>query len=232
MKNKHSLDLVITQVLDEGQSEREKAVALHDFVRDSVAFGFNKYFDAAPPAYTLCCGLGHCNPKSRLMVALFKEAGFECCQHFVVVPKAILQGVIPPYQYWMIPKEISHSFVEVQVEGQWYQIDSFILDTHLLESASARLAREGREMGYAVRQGSVNIWDGRGDAFSQFSEDLMIEDHGRVDDDLAFYGDKRYRNKALGLPFNTVFRLMGEMGVRPINDLIDRIRWDSGYPSS
>ena len=225
MQKKPSLELVLAQVLQDAQSEREKAVALHDFVRESVAFGFNKYFDAAPPEYTLACGKGHCNPKSQLMVALFQKSGFESFQHFVVVPKAILRGAIPASQFWMIPKEISHSYVDVRVDGQWHRIDSFIVDTPLLESASARLAQEGREMGYAVRQGSVNVWDGCGDAFSQFSEDLMIEDHGQVEDALIFYEDKRYRNKALGLPFNTVFRIMGELGVAPINRLIDRIRW-------
>ena len=148
MQNKPSLELVLAQVLRDGQSEREKAVALHDFVRESVAFGFNKYFDAASQEYTLTCGRGHCNPKSRLMVALFQQAGFECFQHFVVVPKEILRGAIPASQFWMIPKEISHSYVDVLVEGQWSRIDSFIVDTPLLEAASARLAQEGRRMGY------------------------------------------------------------------------------------
>lgn len=225
MKNQLSLQAVVAQVLSHQESEREKAVALHDFVRETVAFGFNKYFDASTPEYTLKYGRGHCNPKSCLMAALFKAAGLDCFQHFVVVPKKILKGVIPASQFWMIPKEISHSFVEVKVEGKWRRIDSYIVDTPLLMAASNRLACEGREYGYGVRQGSVNLWDGESDAFSQFSEDLMIEDHGRVDDPLEFYKDPRYRNKALGLPFNTVFRLMGEFAVGPINTNIDRIRW-------
>lgn len=58
-------------------TEQGKAIALHDYVGDNVKFGFNKFFDTAQPDYTLTCGLGLCNPESRLMVALFRAAGFE-----------------------------------------------------------------------------------------------------------------------------------------------------------
>ncbi|MDF1514102.1 MAG: transglutaminase-like domain-containing protein, partial [Anaerolineae bacterium] len=60
---------VVERVVVGTSTERKKAIALHSYVRENVKFGFNKYFDAAPPDYTLACGYGHCNPKSRLMVA-------------------------------------------------------------------------------------------------------------------------------------------------------------------
>jgi len=204
-------------------TEREKAIALHDYVRENVKFGFNKYFDATPPDYTLACGYGHCNPKSRLMVALFREAGLESYQHFVVIPKDILKGAIPASRYWMIPAELSHSYVEVKVEGQWRMIDSFIVDTPLLRGAQARLAREGRSLGYGVRTDSINTWDSQTDAFSQFDQSMMIEDHGRVEDLEAYFRDKKYRNHAFGLRFNTMFKLMGEFGVAPMNTHIEKI---------
>ncbi len=224
MADQLSLKAIVGEVLGGKQNERDKAVALHNYVRDAVRFGFNKYFDASTPETTLASGRGQANPKSWLMAALFRAAGFECFQRFVVIPKTILQDVFPPNQDWLIPSEISHSFVEVQVEGRWCQIDSYVVDNQLMEAGSARLRREGREMGYGVRLGGTNIWDGRGDAFSQFSGDLMIEDHGRVTDPEEFYKDKRYRNKAFGIPLNTIYRLLGERGVGPINANLDRIR--------
>ncbi len=224
MSKAQTVQDVVDRVVAETATGRERAIALHDYVRENVKFGFNKYFDASPPDYTLSCGHGFCNPKSWLMVSLFRAAGLESHQHFVVISKDILNGAIPSSRYWMIPAELSHSFVEVQVDGQWCTIDSFIVDTPLLKGALAILEREGRSLGYGVRAGSTNIWDGRGDAFSQFDPDMLIEDHGRVEDLETYFNDRRYRHIILGMRFNTLFQLMGEAGVAPMNVHIDKIR--------
>lgn len=219
-----TVEEVVDRVVARTATEREKAIALHDHVREHVKFGFNKYFDATQPDYTLVCGQGHCNPKSRLMVALFRAASLESYQHFVVIPKDILWGAIPASRYWMIPAELSHSYVEVKVEDVWCEIDSYIVDTRLLKGGQARLTKEGRSLGYGVRVDSVNIWDGKGYAFSQFDRSMLIEDHGRVEDLEAYFQSKKYRNHAFGLRFNTMFKFMGHFSVAPINNNIERIR--------
>jgi len=224
MKETNTVEKVVKQVIDRTTTEREKAIALHDYVREQVKFGFNQYFDAGKPDYTLTCGVGHCNPKSRLMMALFRAAGLESCMHFVVIPKDILKCALPTSRYPMIPAEVSHSYVEVKVEGGWCSIDSHIVDTPLLQAAKARLAAEGRTLGYGARIDSTNTWDGHSDAFSQFDPSLMIEDHGRVDDLESYFRNSKYRNQILGVRFNTIFKLMGEAGVSPINAHIDRLR--------
>ncbi len=215
---------VVSQVGAKASTEREKAIELHDYVRENVKFGFNKYFDASPPDYTLSCRHGHCNPKSRLMVTLFRAVGLESYQHFVVLPKEILKDAIPPSRYWMIPAELSHSYVEVKVEGKWCMIDSFIVDTPLLKGALAKLAQEKRTIGYGIRSDSINVWDGQSDAFSQFDKNIMIEDHGRIDDLDAYFNDKKYRHVVFGMRFNAIFMFMGEFGVAPMNIHIDKIR--------
>jgi len=215
---------VVAQVAETMTSEREQAIALHNYVRESIRFGFNRYFDAAAPDYVLACGYGHCNPKSRLMVALFRAVGLESYQHFVVLPKDILKEALPTSRYWMIPAELSHSYVDVRIEGHWYAIDSFIVDTPLLRGAQARLAAEGRDLGFGTHCGATNVWDGQSDAFSQFDAQMMKEDHGRVDDLEAYFQDGQYRNRAFGVRFNTMFMLMGDRGVAPINAHIERLR--------
>ncbi len=215
---------VIAQVIVESATEREKSIALHDYVREKVKFGFNDRFDAAEPDYTLGFGFGHCNPKSRLLVALFRAVGLESYQHFVAIPKDILKGAVPASRYWMMPAELSHSYVEVKVEGAWCTLDSHIIDTPLLRGAQDRLIREGRSPGYGVRSDSTNTWDGQGNAFSQFDPSMMIEDHGRVDDLEAYFRDRKYRNRVLGLNFNTMFKMMGSSGVTPINGHIEKLR--------
>ncbi len=224
MLNTPTVQEVVEQVVAGTTTEQERAVALHDHVRERVKFGFNPYFDAGAPDYVLACGVGHCNPKSRLLVALFRAAGLESHQHFVVIPKEILKGAIPTSRFWMIPGELSHSYVEVQIEGAWCAIDSHIVDSPLLHAAQARLAAEGRALGYGVRVDSTNAWDGRCDAFSQFDPGLMVEDHGRVDDLDAYFRSQRYRNQVLGLRFNAMFKLMGDPGVAAINAHIEDLR--------
>jgi hypothetical protein len=215
---------VVDQVVVGTATERDKAIALHDYVRENVKFGFAKHHDAAQPDFTLTCGLGHCNPKSRLMVALFRAAGLESHQHFVVIPKEILKGAIPPASFWMLSSELSHSYCEVKVEGTWCAIDSYIIDTALLKAAKARLAKEGRSLGYGVRAYSTNVWDGQSNAFSQFDQRMMIEDHGRVEDLEAYFRSRKYRNRVLGLRCITMFKLMGDSRVAAGNSYIEGIR--------
>jgi hypothetical protein len=212
---------LVQQVVAMLATEREKAIALHDHVRDSVKFGFTRYCDAARPDYTLARGVGHCNPKSRLMVAFFREIGLAAHQHFVVIPSDILKGALPRRLGWLLPRELSHSYVDVRVDGTWCAIDSFIVDTALLHAAQARLAKEGRTLGYGVRADSTNVWDGHGDAFSQFDRNLLIEDHGRVEDLEAYFRDQNYRNKRFGIPLNTLFRIRSG---GPVNSHLERIR--------
>jgi hypothetical protein len=204
--------------------EVDKAIALHDYLRENVKFGFNKYLDENQPDYTLSFGYGHCNAKSRLMVVLFRGIGFEAYQHFVVLPKEILRGVFLRSVSWVLPKEISHSYVDVKIDGKWCAIDSFIIDTPYLKAAQVRLAKEGRSLGYGVRSDSVNIWDGKSDAFSQFDRKLMIEDHGRVDNLEAYLRSSKYRTKFMGIRLNSIFRLIGETGVALGNSHLDGIR--------
>ena len=215
---------VVAQVTSGIVNERERAIRLHDYVRAKVKFGFNRYFDTASPDYTLSFGAGHCNPKSRLMVALFRTAGLDAFQHFVVIPKDILEGVIPASMWWMIPKKLNHSYVEVKVDRIWSEIDSFIVDTPLLKAAQARLLGEARIIGYGVRIDSTNQWDGKNSAFSQFDPKMMIEDHGRIDDIEKYFHSRNYHHKMLGVRFNTTFNLMGEGMVRQLNAHIDQMR--------
>lgn len=210
------------------KTEREKAIALHNYVRDEVKFGFTKNYDAATPDYTLNCGIGHCNPKSELMVAFFREAGLEAFQHFVALPMAIASGISPSFMDWLAGRynpEVSHSYAEVKVEGKWYNIDSYILDTPYLKAALAKLSVENKSFGYFTRKGATNQWNGRSNSFSQFSKELMLEDHGRVDDLEAYYGSAKYRNKMFGvLRWNTMNMLMCGGSVALMNSGLEKLR--------
>jgi len=201
---------VAEQITNGLSTESEKAVALHDYVRDNIKFGFNRYFDLSTPDHTLELGIGHCNPQGELMTALLRAADLESYMHFVVLPKAALKGAVSPNRYWLIPTELSHCYTEVRVEGTWCNIDSYILDSPFLKAARAKLSEEGRTSGYGTHVKSTNQWDGKCDAFSQFDKDMMLEDHGRVDNLDTYYRSDRYRHKVFGVRLNTLFRLLGK----------------------
>jgi transglutaminase-like putative cysteine protease len=218
----------VAQITAGHESEREKAVALHNYVCEEVKFGFTKYFDEATPEYTLNCGIGHCNPKTELMVAFFREAGFEAHQHFCTLPMVVASGINPSFIEWFMEwsnPEVSHSYTEVKVEGNWYSIDSYIVDTPLLKSSLAKLSEEDKSFGYFTRKGATNKWDGQSDSFSQYSKDLMIEDHGRVENPETYYESEKYRNKTFGcIRWNTMNMLMFGGSVALANSGFEELR--------
>jgi len=224
MNSNHPLHQIANQVVAGITDEVSRAVALHNYVRERVLFGFSKYFDTPPDAYTLAYGYGHCVNKGHLLVSLLRAVGFQCNQHFVTLPKQIMFGIIPAGRYWMIPAEVSHSYVDVLVAGKWCAIDSFVVDTPLLKGALPRLWNESRLLGYGVRAGAVNQWDGKSDAFAQFDPDFCSQDHGRMEDLASYIKGKQYRNKFLGVPFNKLFLMLGEGNADSINANIEQLR--------
>ncbi len=218
----------VAQITAGLKTEREKAIALHDYVCEKIKFGFTKHHDEAKPDYTLNCGIGHCNPKSELMVAFFREAGLEAFQHFVALPIDITFGISPPFIDRLMrlsTPTISHSYTEVKVEEKWYNIDSYILDTPFLNSALAKLTAEDKSFGFFTRKGATNKWNGQSDSFSQFSKEQMLEDHGRVDNLEAYFGSAQYRNKMFGLlRFNTLNMLMCGGPLALINSGFEKLR--------
>lgn len=201
----------LTKQLTENLStEREKAVVLHDYVRDNIMFGFNRYFDLSTPTITLDLKVGHCNPQSELLVALFREANIEAHNHIVVLPKNLLKGAVSPNRYWLIPNQLSHGYTEVKVDKTWYKIDSYILDRPLFKAIQAKLFKENLNIGYGSYINSENNWDGASDAFCQFDIDQMIEDHGRVDNFDTYCRSDLYRHKVFGVKLNTLFRIIGK----------------------
>ena len=54
--------------------------AVYDFVRNEIAFGFNKG-DELPASRVLADDIGQCNTKSTLLMALLRAVGIPCRFH-------------------------------------------------------------------------------------------------------------------------------------------------------
>ena len=112
--------------------EVNKVRNIYNFVRDEVQFGYNTG-DTIQASQVLSDGYGQCNTKATLLMALLRAVGVATRIHGFTIDKALQKGAIKGIWYQLSPKNILHSWVEVQVNGQWYILEGVILDRLYLE---------------------------------------------------------------------------------------------------
>ena len=117
-------------------TEGERIGAAYDFVRDEVLFGYNSD-DALPSSKVLADGYGQCNTTGTLLMALLRALGIPCRFHGFTIDKGLQRGVVPELVYPLAPRNIIHSWVEVQHRGEWLELEGFILDQAVLTALQA-----------------------------------------------------------------------------------------------
>jgi transglutaminase-like putative cysteine protease len=181
------LVLQVNKIVAGAKDEVDKAVLIHDFVRDAVSFGWAGAFYDQKASEVLESKIGYCNTKSTLFVAMLRAAGIPAKQRFVNINAKILEGILNPGTEY-----VDHSYTEVYLRGSWFKVDSYIVDARLANAARRKLQKENRLLGYGVHRNGVSNWDGTSDAFSQFLNDgsyknLSTRDYGVYEDIEAFY---------------------------------------------
>ncbi len=132
----------VAQLVQDRHTPRERAVAIHDFVRDEVRFGFTPHFYAMSAADVLAAGVGFSNTKSTLFIAMLRAAGIEARQQFVDLDATLLRGLLD-----LRTPLVDHSYTEVKLDGAWVATDSYVVDMPLFRAAQAALRVEGRRLG-------------------------------------------------------------------------------------
>ncbi|MEM1230617.1 MAG: transglutaminase-like domain-containing protein [Pseudomonadota bacterium] len=145
-------------------TDTEKALALFGFVRQRIRFGFRVGFWDNRASDVLASGVGFCNTKSTLFIALLRGAGIPARQVFVDIHASVLEGLLDPGTPY-----VDHSYVEVFLSDRWIATDAYIVDDDLFGPAQRRLRREGGLMGYGVHATGTAQWDGEAPAFAQFN---------------------------------------------------------------
>jgi len=131
-------------------NEYDRIGAAYDFVRNEIMFGYNRSDDLAA-SEVLDDGYGQCNTKGTLLMALLRELGIQCRFHGFTIDNALQKGAIPSYLFFMAPKYILHSWVEVDYQGNWVDLEGFILDQSYLSAIQRREGgQKGPYKGYAV----------------------------------------------------------------------------------
>jgi hypothetical protein len=210
-------------------SQRALAVRIHDFVRDDIAWGFTPQHDRATPEQTLAAGVGHTIPKTTLFVALLRAAGLRAYPHFVTIDHEILRGVFPNEAHRLLPWEVPHCYAEVEIDDDWWQVDSYALDIALWRAAVARLARDGDMLGYGAHGLGTCRWTGRGHAFAQLATaDMVVEDHGAWESAKSFLGARPAGARDRALAWGSLFSLasgpFAAAAAARVNDHLDHLR--------
>lgn len=150
--------------------------AVYDFVRDEIAFGYNEA-DELPASRVLADGYGQCNTKGTSLMALLRATGVPSRFHGFTIRKALQKGAINGVAYWLAPRRIIHSWVEVRFDERWVSLEGFILDGAYLASLQKRFPKARRFCGFGAATPNLAApgveWRG---------EDTFIQKEGIVDD--------------------------------------------------
>lgn len=177
-------------------SDREKLKALFYYVKDQVKFAFPKNGDLVKASETIQLRIGQCNTKGTLLLALCKASGIEAIIHFSLIRKEIQQGLFKGLMFRLIPNLISHSWVDVRIEGKWRRIDSFINDERFYIAGKAQLKKKGWKTGYSVSCASGESDSGFNIDEEKFVQmDAVVEDQGVWADPAEYYSTNLYKNR-------------------------------------
>lgn len=166
----------------------ERIGAIYLFVRDEIAFGYN-VSDDLTASQVLADGMGQCNTKSTLLMALLRAAWVPCRFHGFTIDKALQRGAITGLAYLLAPRNIIHSWVEVWFEDRWVNLEGFILDKTYLSALQRRFAEvPGPFCGYGAATPDLQNpdVDWRG-ADTYIHRDGINHDFGVFDTPDAFY---------------------------------------------
>ncbi len=167
--------------------EHDRIGAIYDFVRNDIAFGYNEA-DTLPASRVLADGIGQCNTKATLFMALLRATGIACRFHGFTIDKALQKGAITGVAYALAPRDIIHSWVEVQVQGQWINLEGFILDTSYLTSLQGLFPDAKAFCGYGAATPNLQApaveWRGTN---TYIQKDGINQDLGVFADPDAFY---------------------------------------------
>ena len=114
----------IAQLIDErgwrDLSDTDKIGAVYDFVRNEIAFGYNRA-DDIPASEVLSDGYGQCNTKGTLLMALLRGVGIKCRIHGFTIHKGLQRGVVPELVFPIAPPV------------EWTGQDTYIQETGIVK---------------------------------------------------------------------------------------------------
>jgi hypothetical protein len=189
-------------------SPRGKLEKLFYYVRDEIHFSFPMDGDLVKASDTIRLGMGQCNTKGALFLALCRASGIPGRMHFSLIKKEIQRGLFTGIGYLLMPPLISHSWLEVEIDGKWRSLDAYINDIGFFTGAREALRRRGWDTGY-----SISCAKGEPSADFHIDDEQFVQmgavvaDHGVWDDPSDYYRTEQYRNRPNPIKLS-LYRLM------------------------
>ena len=172
--------------------EYDKIGAIYDFVQNEIVLGYNKY-DNISATQVLKDGIGQCNTKATLLMALLRAVGVPCRLHGTKVTKVFQRSLMPKIMAKLAPEYIVHSWAEVLYNGEWLSMEGVITDKEYIAGLKKLFPDlGGKFFDYAVAVGdfgNLHIdWNGEDTTVQQ---QAVVEDFGVFDDPDEFYKEHK-----------------------------------------
>ncbi len=202
------------------ENDRDKIRKIFEYVRDDILFGFPVKGDLVCASETIMTGIGQCNNKTNVFLALCKASDIPARIHFSAIKKEIQKGLFVGIGYKAIPEKISHSWIEVLLEKKWRRIDSYINDIKFFNSAKSQLEQLNWKTGFSISRengepsAELNLDD---EKFVQM--DAVIDDHGVWEEPMDYYMSPDYKNRP-GFIKTLLYRVM----IRIVNKRVSKLR--------
>lgn len=187
--------------------EYNKIGAIYSYVQNEILLGYNKRDDLTATE-VLADGIGQCNTKAVLFMALLRAVGIPCRLHGAKVTKIFQRSLMPKIMAKLAPPFIVHTWVEVYYNGEWFCLEGVITDIAYLSGLRQMFPDyQGEFFDYAVAVkdfGNLQIdWRGESTAIQQqaIQADLGIYDspdefYAKYKQD--FHGIKKFLYENIG----------------------------------
>lgn len=178
--------------------EYNKIGAIYNYVQNEILLGYNKR-DNLVATLVLADGIGQCNTKATLLMALLRAVGIPCRLHGAKVTKIFQRSLMPKIMERLAPSLIVHTWVEVSYNGEWLCLEGVITDKAYITGLRQMFSDyKGEFFDYAVAVRDFNNlhidWMGESTVIQQ---QAIQEDLGIYDSPDEFYAE--YKQEYRGM---------------------------------
>lgn len=176
----------------------DKIGAIYDHVQNNILLGYNKY-DNLTATQVLTDGIGQCNTKATLLMALLRAVGVPCRLHGTKVTRVFQRSLMPKIMAKLAPSLIVHTWAEVYYNGEWLSLEGVITDKAYITGLQKMFpGYKGKFFDYAVAVRDFDKlhidWAGGNTTVQQ---QAVVEDLGVFDSPDEFYAE--YKQDYRGL---------------------------------
>lgn len=158
-------------------SECEKVKNIYHFVRDEIPYTFTHNLQKASDV--LKEGVGQCNTKTTLTIALLRAINIPARYHCGSISKNLFENIIPKWAYPLTPELIpGHCWTEFFFNNKWTAIEN-VVDLKMYEGIQNKMIDEVQKESIGCGLSADKFqkeWDGQTDILMQ--DGALVEDLG------------------------------------------------------